>query len=563
MIARVTSIKLALTGAAAVLVLSACGAGASGPPSTKTTSPATIGKLQFAVGTANIYGTFTGLNVVSTYRQANGRSAVEVNSPSITGPFTFGALGPGCAGGGGSDIFSTAFEASGPAVFGNGCSSTFKTLDATSVAAVGGPAPSGPSSQELADATVTAGVPSATIMSTPAGLSDATLVCDSYTTCAGVAPNTTTFGQGGGVFAIGLQPANITNSGTPYTGYAPYQMPIYQQFCTNATAGTVGTCDLDANSPTGGVEVATTPWGGPPALDADGKGMGTRDGTYDIGAVLGVTEGVTVFQGLVPSAGTYTMNVIVPTGVNAQGGSSYATITSSSTLTTTTPVIATATSPTLTEDGTGGGTFAAFALPAGATEALIQVVDYGPVGNINAGTGGPYTVNCDTSSAGNSVGTEYFPVYYTVIAHAGGSYTLPDMDGPNLDAGVSSSSFANGYTLCTADQNAATQEALGLYDPSTGTGTAPGGDLYTTQVIAVDYPLYEASPLFGGQAPTITGTGGQADISISDPLAFIYGPGGGALGPFATVHKHLSPTVHYKKGIRSTVRPSAAIQRLL
>jgi hypothetical protein len=485
MIARVTSIKLALAGATAALVLSACGAGASGPPSTHTVSPTASGKLQFAVGTANIYGVPGGLNVVATFRASNGRSPVEVNAPSITGPFTFGALTAGCAGGGGSDIFST--------VLSNACAS-------------------GPSAQELAATT-----PAMT--STSPGLSNATLVCDSAAPCTAnggtVLPNTTTFGQGGGVFAMGLQPANLGNSGIPYTGYAPYPLPLYDQ----------------TGVPT------TTPWGGPPSLDADGKGMGVRDGTYDLGAVLGVTEGVTVFQGLVASAGTYTLAVSIPTGVNAQGGTSYGTVTSTATLTATAPVIAAATSPVLAEDGTGGGTFTGFALPAGATEALIQVVDYGP--------GGPGTddQNCDGNASG-SVGTNIAPVYYTIVYHAGGAApVLPDNDGPNLDAGLGNSQFAAGPSICTAAQN------------TTALGAATGADVYSTQVIAVDYPLYEASPLFSAQAPTITGAAGQSDISVSLPTVFTYGTPGGT--PLTTSVAKL------RKGQRVMTHESDAIKRLL
>jgi hypothetical protein len=509
MIARVTSIKLALTGATAALVLSACGAGASGPPSTHTVSPTASGKLQFAVGTANIYGIATGLNVVSTFRASDGRSPVEVNAPTISGPFTFGTLATGCSGGGVSDLFTTVFPSST-------CSGTTQDLN---VPPGGGTGYSGPSAQEW---TAAIGATSASITSTSPGLSNATFVCDSYTPCTSnggtVLPNTTTFGQGGGVFAMGLQPANLGNSGTPYTGYAPYPLPLYDQ-----------------NTST--VEPTTTPWGGPPSLDADGKGMGTRDGTYDVGAVLGVNEGVTVFQGLVPSAGTYTLAVSIPTGVNAQGGTAYGTVSSTSTLTATAPVIATATSPVMTEDGTGGGTFPGFALPAGATEALIQVVDYGP--------GGPGTndQNCAGSASG-SVGTNIGPVYYTIVYHAGGAApVLPDNDGPNLDAGLGSSKFDPGPSICTAAQN------------TTALGAATGADIYSTQVIAVDYPLYEASQLFGAQSPTIVGAAGQDDISISFPTVFTYGTPGGA--PLAT------SVAKFRKGQRVMTHESAAIKRLL
>jgi hypothetical protein len=106
-----------LLGASSAFVLAACSGAAQGPPATSSVnvlSPS-YGKLQFAVGTANIYGTATGLNVVSTYRQTNGKSAVLVNTPTITGPaaltFTVPATtvgtDPETGGACGYDAFST------------------------------------------------------------------------------------------------------------------------------------------------------------------------------------------------------------------------------------------------------------------------------------------------------------------------------------------------------------------------------------------------------------------------------------------------------------------------
>jgi hypothetical protein len=52
-------------------------------------NPTATSKLQFAVGTANIGGTATGLNTIVTFRQPNGLSATLVNSPTIVGPAGF------------------------------------------------------------------------------------------------------------------------------------------------------------------------------------------------------------------------------------------------------------------------------------------------------------------------------------------------------------------------------------------------------------------------------------------------------------------------------------------
>src|SRR5580700_5677219 len=103
--------------AGAALSLAACSAGSTTAPSVNVVPPGVGDKLQFAVGTANIYGgtagAATGLNVVSTFRQGNGHSATGVNTPFITGPFTLPAgmvtpaIGGLQVGGGLSDIYTT------------------------------------------------------------------------------------------------------------------------------------------------------------------------------------------------------------------------------------------------------------------------------------------------------------------------------------------------------------------------------------------------------------------------------------------------------------------------
>jgi hypothetical protein len=344
---------------------------------------------------------------------------------------------------------------------------------------------------------------------------------------------------------MGLQPANISNSGTPYGSYAPYATPLYSQACTTPSALCV-TDPVDGNN----YELTTASWGGPPAYEPDGNAMGVRDGLNDLGAVLGVNEGITIFQGLAARAGTYTLNVAVPTGQSTSGTSAYATVSANATLAATAPVIGPVTSPVMTEDGTGGGSFPGFTLPPGATEALLQITDYGPLGNPAS------TLNCDSSANGTSVGTNLFDVYYTVVVHAGAATpVLPDADGPNLDAGQGASALVPGPTLCTDAQNIAAQTAAGVYaagDPD------PGADVYSIQEIAVDYPLYEASPVFGGQTPTIVGASGQSDISISVPIAYTYGTPGGT--PLARI-RHLrggQSLFHHvpQRGASSTHRTS-------
>jgi hypothetical protein len=77
--------------------LAACTSGNSAiQPPYQSVNISQIGKLQFAVGTANIAlggsssdGSFVGLNTVETFRKADGTSATAVNTPAITGPSGF------------------------------------------------------------------------------------------------------------------------------------------------------------------------------------------------------------------------------------------------------------------------------------------------------------------------------------------------------------------------------------------------------------------------------------------------------------------------------------------
>src|SRR5580700_1016672 len=91
--------RVYLACTAAGVMLSACTQGATGPPGISSVNPITSSKLQLVVGTANIEGN-SGLNVVSTLRQANGDSAVLVDTPTLTGPFTYALPSEYVAGGG-------------------------------------------------------------------------------------------------------------------------------------------------------------------------------------------------------------------------------------------------------------------------------------------------------------------------------------------------------------------------------------------------------------------------------------------------------------------------------
>jgi hypothetical protein len=177
----VNTLRITTSAIVASALLAGCSGGSNGSPPISSTNPLTSGTLQFAVGTANLYGTETGLNVVSTYRQASGLSAVLVDTPTITGPFTLPASG---VAGGGVDAYSTL--------------------------------PDGPSVEEVATGSEITGTSQFLAAGTP--------TCDSTTPCTEdnaqtggtttIPPNTSTFGTSGGVFTNGIS-------------YVPYKEPLY------------------------------------------------------------------------------------------------------------------------------------------------------------------------------------------------------------------------------------------------------------------------------------------------------------------------------------------------
>jgi len=464
----VNTLRLSTSVVVAAALLSGCGGGGSnGIPKISTTNPTSSGTLQLAVGTANLYGTATGLNVVSTYRQASGLSNVLVDTPTITGPFKLPTAG---GAGGGVDIYSTL--------------------------------PDGPSVEEVAVGGQITGTSQSIHIGTPA--CDQTTPCTVASSTGGtvsVAPNTSTFGQSGGVFTNGISPGNSTTGGVA-ASYVPYTEPMYDTVSGNAFI----------------------PFGGPPAFDPNKTGLGLRDGLESLAAgVLGVPLGVTTFYGVTVAAGTYNLSLQVPTSPT-----SYGTVSTTATLASV-ATLGVATAPDLVLDGKGGGTFTIAALPAGATEELVQIVDSGDVADDTATTcQGPLGATADTANGGAG------PVYYTILVKAAGTYTLPDTIGPNTSLSSGASVITPSPSICTAAQNTA---AAG--------GTAVAADSYTVQVIGADYPLYESLyPNSTLQAPAIAGAGGQSDITISA----LGGPGA------ATAAAHMRNS--FKKGMRAAPRSS-------
>jgi hypothetical protein len=444
-----------------------------------------VTRVQFAVGTANIYGTSTGLNVVSTMRQPNGTSSCGVNTPTITGPFVNTNAAVAADGASFADPYTTLyFMGSGPPQQGAGPS-----IPETSAAAftITGTAQTVHPGTPFCD---TVGVP-------PAG----------FTQCpAGIPPNTTTFGQSGGDFAMGIAPYNVVANTANAYGYAPYPQPMYDNGSTHPTF---------------------FPWGGPPAFDPDGNGMGTRDGLIILGTdsfgfayFLGVAEGITLFEGVTPAAGTYNLNVNVSYVLNGGGTGSVAFSTPAH-LASTAP-LPTLTAPFVTPDpsGSGNATFTAAALPAGVTEELLQIADYGPNGGPSAG-GGANNANCQGPK-----GTSFAPVYYTVVVKAAGSYVLGRLHGANNEAG-GAGSLTPSPSICGPTQNT---NAVGV----------AAGDNFTVQLIGFDYPLYEAAvgltQATTPQTPPITGASGQADITVSLPVEEDWTSGGWVAVPLSAVH---------------------------
>ena len=413
--------------------------------------------LQFAVGTANLYGTATGLNVVSTLRQPNGTSATGVNTPAITGPFTFAAPPVPAPGGASSDPYTTAQNF-------------------------------GPSLSETSGTAVISGTPQSVQPGTP--FCDATNPPAGFTLCpSGIAPNTTTFGQSGGVFAMGLLPSNHTaNTGQSYS-YAPYAQPFYD-------SGAAPSHPL------------LVPWGGPPAFDPDKNGMGTRDGLIALGSdsfrqpyFLGVGEGISIFENVNANVGPYMLSVQIAT--LESGGAPNITTLSAQARLTSPALLPTVAAPLVTPNASGdGGANFSVVLDPRITEAYVQIVDYGP-------GGGPTKTPSLVANCQGPKGPSFAPVYYTVRITGSGAYMLGAKNGPNTNLTGGVSNLTPSPSICTAAQNSAA-------------GTTNAGDSFTVQLLGFDYPIYQAAlgltQATAPQSPPITGLSGQSDTTVSIPV---------------------------------------------
>jgi hypothetical protein len=307
-----------IVSASALLTLALAGCSGSGSnPAPVTTVNVLQGKLELAVGTANIFGDLggsangsaTGLNVVASFRQVPGQQTVGasetlVNTPSLSGPFTLPA----------------------------GLSAVADDYGATITA--------GPTATEVASHTISS------TAQPPAGTYPVT---------------STSFGVSNGVYSAGIEPFNTTVVGGPGAlpagepvSYAPNIVPAYDPLYA---AG-------DSN--------AFVPFGGPPAFDFNGTGRGTRDGLGEPSTELGIEEGLDVFQGVVPRTGTYTLTVVVPTQ------SANLSLSTSASLNSTALLPAIAPPATVTADANGGLSAIPIVVPPRVTEAFVQITDFGP-----------------------------------------------------------------------------------------------------------------------------------------------------------------------------------------
>jgi hypothetical protein len=173
----------------------------------------------------------------------------------------------------------------------------------------------------------------------------------------------------------------------------------------------------------------------------------------------GYLPGFTAFAAA-PVAGAYTMKVSVA-AANAAG----TTLTGTASLNSTTPMGAVP-APTFAKDGAGGGTVS-FTAPGGATESIVFILDLTATPN----------------------------VYYAI--------------GPIMGSGAQSGTLTDSLGPCGS--------------PPCGSTSIPTGDTYSITVVSFDYPDFEATqPGNKSQTPTVLGTAGQADISISPATTGTY-----------------------------------------
>lgn len=270
---HLNSIKRVVGSAIAVGAIAGCSGNAASPPgATTVVSPSSV-KALLAVGTANIFGTATGLNVVATMRTPQGKS-VLVSTPTLTGPFTLPAT-PG-------------------------------TPSATTGATIA----KGPSASEIAQGGIISGTPQV-LPGTPGSQIAAT-----------------TFGIRGGLFANGFFPGNADNLGTVRD--TPYTEPLYNFGNANAFVPWGGPPAFDPNNNGEGTRDGTFD---PSVLGVNEglnvfSGVTAAAGTYNLSVIIPSTNtNTTITATSTIGALTNLANVAAPTFVpDGLGGGSFAVI---------------------------------------------------------------------------------------------------------------------------------------------------------------------------------------------------------------------------------------------
>jgi hypothetical protein len=241
------------------------------------------------------------------------------------------------------------------------------------------------------------------------------------------------------------------------------------------------------SAPSSGAQIGV---GGPPAFPAPADSTSFSklfsEGYYEeFPTSTVVTGNANGLGATLPEAeqyfpGTYKLLVTIPTGQKS-------TVTTSATATLGGAPLPAYPEPAIVLDGSGGA-LVTLTVPAGVTETLVTIL----------------TTACAPTAAAPSPGASPSPVVsqaqlYTLISHVAGPgtdrLTLPDFIAPN-------GSLAPYHSICSKAEY-------------------PAQGASAVNAAGFDYPAFESVyPQSFSQAPTITGTGGRSDITISAPLTF-------------------------------------------
>lgn len=270
----------------------------------------------------------------------------------------------------------------------------------------------------------------------------------------GIACNKTVFGCTGGAFGYGFAPVN-TQPGQLAPSFAQYFQPV--------AVGNQNTLSL------------LPYYSGPPAFPQ------FNNGTFPAG-FLGYPPGFVAYQ-TAPVAGSYSLDVVIPTGPTTSGK-----ISTTATLNSVTGLPLMQPPQAFPDPANPGGLIIDIVVPSGVTETWVWVEDSG---------------GCYPHSQGNSQNEQFYTVRTTQTGAQ--QVTVPPNLGPTNGSGSTP-------TICSAAQN----------QLATGNPNAPG-DTYTVYAAGFDYPAFGAAYPFNlSQTPPIVGVSGQDDVTLTQPARFTY-----------------------------------------